>query len=116
MGTVLWYDENEDNRLFNETLVKLRGYLRKIDFRGDIDINCIVNEQGAFPIEATPRFGYPAIYAQSNIHRSPWGEFLKAVADGKSHQLKWKKGYCIVVLVATPPFPYSGPNSKYFYY
>jgi len=113
MGTVVWYDENEANKLFNATLLKLKPYLRKIDFRGDIDINCIVNEQGAFPLEATPRFGYPAIHAQSILNRSPWGEFLKAVADGKTYKLRWKKGYCIVVLVATPPFPYTEVNSKY---
>lgn len=113
MGTVVWYDDNEDNKLFVDTLLKLQEYLRKIDFRGDVDINCIVNENGAFPLEATPRFGYPAIFAQSILHRSPWGEFLKAVADGMVYKLKWKKGYCIVVLVATPPFPYSGVSSKY---
>lgn len=113
MGTVVWYDDNEDNKLFVDTLLKLRGYLRKIDFRGDIDINCIVNEQGAFPLEATPRFGYPALHAQCTLNRSPWGEFLKAVADGREYNLKWKKGYCIVVLVAAPPFPYSGVSSKY---
>jgi len=42
MGTLIWYDDNENNKLFNETLSKLKPYLRKINFRGDIDINCIV--------------------------------------------------------------------------
>ncbi|MDD4663930.1 MAG: hypothetical protein PHD83_04605 [Caldisericia bacterium] len=107
MGTVAWYDENEENKLFQETLAKLKPFLKKIDFRGDIDINCIVNEKGAYVLEITPRLGSPIIHLHSEIHISPWNKFLKAVADKKSFGLKWKKGKGIVVLVSVPPFPYS---------
>lgn len=110
MGTLTWYNENENNKLFQETLAKLKPYLREINLKGDIDINCIVNENGAFPLEATSRFGSPAIHLQSEIHKSPWGEFMKAIADGKSYDLKWKKGFGIVVVVTVPtsnPFPFT---------
>lgn len=107
MGTLVWYDDNEENKLFKETLGKLKPHLQKINYKGDIDINCIVNETGAYPLEATPRLGSPAIYLHAEIHRSPWGEFLKAIADGKSYDLKWKRGYGVVVLVTVPPFPYA---------
>lgn len=107
MGTLAWYEDNENNKLFQETLGKLKPHLQKINFRGDIDINCIVNETGAYPLEATPRFGSPIIYLHAEIHKSPWGEFFKAIADGKSYNLKWKKGYGIVVLLTVPPFPYT---------
>jgi phosphoribosylamine---glycine ligase len=113
MGTLIWYDDNENNKLFNETLAKLRPYLWKINFRGDIDINCIVNEGGAIPLEATPRFGYPAIHAQSVLNISPWGEFLKALADGKHYDMKWRRGFGIVGLISLPPFPYQAVNNKY---
>lgn len=106
MGTLMWYEPDESNKLFQSTLAKLKPYLQRIDFRGDIDINCIVNEKGAFPLEATARFGYPAVQLQMEIHSSPWGEFLQAVAEGESYSLKWKRGYGIVVLIASPPFPY----------
>ena len=106
MGTLAWYDDKENNKLFRETLKKLKPYLQKIKFKGDIELNCIVNKNGAFPLEATPRLGSPIIYLQCEIHDSPWGEFLKAVADGKLYKLKWKRGYGIVVLIAVPPFPY----------
>jgi phosphoribosylamine---glycine ligase len=113
MGTLIWYDDNENNKLFNETLAKLRPYLRRINFRGDIDINCIVHENEAIPLEATPRFGYPAIHAQSVLNTSPWGDFLKALANGKQYTVKWRKGFCIVALVAVPPYPYQAMNCKY---
>lgn len=113
MGTLIWYDDNENNRLFNDTLAKLKPYLKRINFKGDIDINCIVNEDGAVPLEATPRFGYPAIHLQSIFHVSQWGEFLKAVADGKELYMKWRRGFGIVLLIAVPPFPYQAVNNKY---
>ncbi len=106
MGTLAWYDDDENNKLFQETLVKLKPFLREVDFRGDFSINCIVNENGAFPTEATARFGCPIVHLQSEIHDSPWGEFLYAIAKGESYDLKWKKGYGLVATVATPPFPF----------
>lgn len=108
MGTLAWYDENEKgNKIFNATLNKLKPYLRKVKFKGDIDINCIVNKDGVFPLEPTPRLGSPIIHLHSEIHLSPWAKFLKAVADGKDYRIKWRRGYGIVVLIATPPFPYT---------
>lgn len=107
MGTLAWYDDNEENKLFLETLAKIKPYLQEIKFKGDFDINCIVNENGAFPLEATPRFGSPIIHLHSEIHKSPWGEFFKACADGQPYDLKWKKGFGLVTLITVPPFPYS---------
>ncbi len=106
MGTLMWYDQDENNRLFREVLARLAPYLRQINFRGDFEINCMVNEHGAFPLEATSRFGYPAVELQSAIHRSSWTSFLGAVARGESFNLEWRQGYGIVVLLAVPPFPF----------
>lgn len=107
MGTLAWYDHNQNNLLFKETLAKLKPFLKTIDFRGDIEVNCIVNRNGAYALEITPRLGSPIIHLHSEIHSSPWSKFLKAIADKKPFPLKWKKGFGIVVLVAVPPFPYA---------
>lgn len=110
MGTIAWFDDNENNKLFQKTLNRIKPFLKEINFRGDIDINCIVNEEGVFPLEVTPRFGSPIIHLQTVIHKSPWGEFLKAVADGKPYKLRWNNGYGIVIVVTVPtshPFPFT---------
>lgn len=116
MGTLAWYSEDENNKLFKEVLNPLVPYLREIDFRGDFEINCIVDEEGAWPLEATPRFGSPIIHLHDEIHVSPWGEFLYAVARGEKYDLKYKKGYGLVVLIAVPPFPYTKkePSSEFY--
>lgn len=113
MGTVMWYDDNEHNRLFQATLAKIESYLRHIDFHGDIDINVIVNQDEIYPLEATARFGYPALQLQMELHTSPWGEFLKAIADGQPYDLQYKKGFGVVILVAMPPFPYGESLRKH---
>lgn len=114
MGTLLWYEEDEKNKLFQKTLAKMKNYLQQINFHGDVDINCIVNKYKAYPLEITARFGWPATHLHEEIHLSPWGEFLKAVADGKPYDLKYKKGFGIVVLISTPPFPYIVRSRKYY--
>jgi len=106
MGTLAWYTDDENNFLFKEVLSKLKPFLIKTNFRGDFEINCIINKEGIFPLEATTRFGSPIIHLQVELHESPWGEFLKAIANGERYNLKWKKGYGIVVLCAVPPLPY----------
>lgn len=106
MGTLAWYDPDDGNKLFQQTLAKMKSFLIEADFRGDISVNCIVNEDGAFPLEATARFGCPIVHLQSELHLSPWGDFLHAVARGENYDLKWKSGYGIVVFIVSPPFPY----------
>lgn len=106
MGTVMWYDNDEGNPIYQATVAKMKKYLQRINFVGDFEINCIVNSERIYPLEATTRFGYPALQLQTQIHISPWGEFLLALAQKKEYNLKWRKGEGLIVFVATPPFPY----------
>lgn len=114
MGTVMWHDTNENNRLFVEVLAKLKPFLQKINFRGDIDVNCIVNQGEVFPLEPTARFGWPATHLHEEFNQESMAGLLKAVADGKTYNVKYKSGVGVVVLVATPPFPYLVHSKKYY--
>jgi len=105
MGTVAWYTDKE-KKVYKETLGKIEPFLREIDFRGDIGINCIVNEDGLVALETTARIGCPIVHLQSEIHESGWGEFMKAIADQEDFDLKWKKGAGVVFSISVPPFPF----------
>jgi phosphoribosylamine--glycine ligase len=113
MGTLMWHHDSRQNGLYHETLSRLGDYLKSTDFRGDIDVNCIVNEEGIFPLEVTARFGYPAIAVQLALSKSPFGEFLKSVGDGRKYAMDWRRGYGIVVQIAVPPFPYAAIHDRY---
>ncbi len=106
MGTLMWYEDAEQSRLSQHILNKLTPYLKEFGFKGYADINCIVNDEGVWPLEATMRFGCPTIHLQAALHHSPWSDFLKALADGESYDLQYKAGYGVVVSLAVPPFPF----------
>lgn len=104
MGTLMYWDDT--NNLFKSTLFRMRGKLRESKYVGCIDINCIVNAKGIYPLEFTTRFGYPTISIMIEGVQSPWGEFLYSLAKGEPYKLKTHKGFQVGVVVATPPFPY----------
>lgn len=106
MGNLMWYEEDEQNPLYQATLAKMGNYLRKINYKGYFDINCIVDKNFAYPLEATARLGQPTAQVQDIIHCSPWGEFMKAIADGKPYHLQYKKGYALIIFLGMPPYPY----------
>jgi phosphoribosylamine--glycine ligase len=104
MGTLMFW--TEPNYFFNATLGKMLEKLRESKYVGYIDVNCIVNGKGIYPLEFTSRFGYPTISIQMEGILSPMGEFLYALAKGESYPLKTEKGFQVGVVIATPPFPY----------
>jgi phosphoribosylamine--glycine ligase len=104
MGTTMFWSGT--NPLFEQTLARMGPRLAEGKFTGYIDINCIANSRGVYPLECTCRFGYPTINIQMEGLLSPWGEFLAAVAKGESYALRTKRGYQIGVVVAVPPFPF----------
>jgi phosphoribosylamine---glycine ligase len=105
-GTLMWYSD-QNNKLFLNTLNKLTSVLKKSNYKGYVDVNCIINEGIIFPLEITSRFGSSTIETQQEIHLSPWSDFLFSLAKGLDYELKYKKGYCINVALTVPPFPYN---------
>jgi phosphoribosylamine---glycine ligase len=104
MGTTMYWTKT--NPLFESTLLKTKEKLAASKYVGYIDLNCIANSKGIFPLEWTSRFGYPTISIQMEGVTSEWGAFLADLAQGKDAQLKTKKGYQVGVVVAIPPFPF----------
>jgi phosphoribosylamine--glycine ligase len=109
MGTLMFWSEK--SRLYEETLVKFRSILAEMGFIGYFDINCIANSRGIYPLEITPRFGYPTISIQMEGVTSKWGEFLYALASRQQFALRTQRGFQIGVVVAVPPYPFSDPSA-----
>src|SRR4051812_35782071 len=108
MGTSMFW--TGPNRLYNETLKKYEKRLAEIGFIGYFDINCIVNSRGIYPLEITPRFGYPTINIQMEGVASRWSDLMFALANRQPFQLKTNKGYQVGVVIAVPPYPYDDPD------
>jgi phosphoribosylamine-glycine ligase len=102
---------SQPNTIFNETLLKMKEKLKQSGYVGYIDINCIVNGRGIYPLEFTSRFGYPTISIQIEGVMSEWGEFLYALAKKEKFDFKTKKGFQVGVVIAVPPFPFTDPDA-----
>ena len=114
MGTLMFW--SQANELFKSTLLKIKNGLANSGYVGYIDINCIVNAKGIYPLEFTTRFGYPTISIQMEGVISGWGDFLFKIARNEPAEFKTKKGFQIGVVVAVPPFPYKDKDQTYIYH
>lgn len=113
MGTLMYW--SGPNTIFRTTLEKMKEDIRKSGYIGYIDINCIANGRGIYPLEFTCRFGYPHISIAMEGVTNEWGEFLYSIAKGGLFDLKTKKGFQIGVVCATPPWPYSNASEADIY-
>ncbi|MFP4403167.1 MAG: phosphoribosylglycinamide synthetase C domain-containing protein [Nanoarchaeota archaeon] len=109
MGTSMFW--SNPNKIFNLTLKKLEKKLAEEEYVGYIDVNCIVNANGIYPLEFTARFGYPTISIQQEGIINPIGEFFYELANKKKIKLKTRSGFQIGVRVVVPPFPFNDPET-----
>jgi phosphoribosylamine--glycine ligase len=109
MGTTMYW--SEPTRIFNATLKKMEGKLREEHYVGYMDVNCIVNSNGIYPLEFTARFGYPTISIQQEGMLTPMGEFLYRLAEGSITSFKARSGFQVGVRVVVPPFPFTDPET-----
>jgi phosphoribosylamine--glycine ligase len=104
MGTSMFW--SPPNQLFNQTLLKMESKLAEEGYVGYIDVNCIVNGNGIYPLEFTSRFGYPTISIQQAGMNTPIGQFFWDLANGNDPKLRVKSGFQIGVRIVVPPFPF----------
>ena len=104
MGSSMFWVNNSP--IFDATLKKFESTLAKTNFVGHIDINCIVNGNGIYPLEFTSRFGYPQIFIQRAGINEPIGQLLYKIASRETFKINTKKGFQVGAFIVVPPFPY----------
>lgn len=104
MGTAMFW--TQESPLFDRTLKRFEATFARDGFRGHIDINCIVNGNGIYPLEFTSRFGYPQVSIQRAGLAEPMGDLLYDIARGTRTQFQTRKGFQVGAYIAVPPFPY----------
>lgn len=102
----------DGNKLTAATIERLKPFLRKIGYRGPCDINCIVNEKGAFALEATARLGYDAIETLLAGLQEPIADLLFETAAGTKKEMKLTRGPMIAVRMSVPPYPLEDVTPK----
>lgn len=100
MGALMFW--SAPNTLFQETLAKMLPALQQSGYIGYIDVNCIVNGRGIYPLEFTTRFGYPTIFTQLEGISMPLSDWLLGLASGKLLELKTKRGFQVGIEIYVP--------------
>ncbi len=95
------------SKLADCVLKPLEDRLQRTGYIGNVDVNCIVDEEGIpWPLEFTMRFGYPAINIELALHRADPIEFLAGLAEGKPPKSRALDEIAVGVVVALPPYPF----------
>tara|TARA_R110000868_G_scaffold193350_1_gene438185 strand:+ start:16272 stop:17582 length:1311 start_codon:yes stop_codon:yes gene_type:complete len=104
MGSSMFW--TKDSPIFEATLKKFESSLAKGGFIGQLDINCIVNGNGIYPLEFTSRFGYPQIFIQRAGILEPLGNMFYKLASGQNFKINVRKGFQVGAYMVVPPFPF----------
>ena len=111
MGTTIVYVSEKD-RLVQEMLRPLTPILEKMKYCGDIDVNCIVAEDGQPDfLEHTCRPGWPAWIIETSLRLGDPAKPLVDLVHGID-SLEVSKDVAVGFVVAQPDFPYSRLTGK----
>src|SRR5271157_5139228 len=93
-------------RRVNGVEVAVGGFFNGKKFITPIDVNCIVNNNGIYPLEFTSRFGYPTISIQQEGMLTPISDFFWELAGGMEPKWRTRSGFQVGVRIVVPPFPF----------
>lgn len=98
------------SKLFDEVLDPVTDYLHSINYVGDVDINCIVDEDGTpWPLEFTCRPGWPEFCIRQSLIQGDPLEWIAALVAGED-KFKVSSEIAIGVCLTHGDFPRGGPN------
>ena len=107
MGTVVTFERS--SRFFELTLARMAPHLRENGYCGYINLNTIVNEQGIWPLEFCCRFTYPGFALLDALQETSWADVFRLMLkpDPALQRLAVRPGFCVAIVITTPPFPYT---------
>jgi len=111
-GSVVFYYGSELGKLYDETFARLIPHLEGYP-PGPLDVNCILNEDGAWFLEFTARQGYPATYIQLLGVEDEWGKVYSDIARGQFGDFHPKAEWITGVRFCVPQWPYGRVDKAY---
>lgn len=107
MGTVQTFVHKD--KLVDVILRPLADELDRIGYIGNVDVNCIVDDDGTpWPLEFTMRCGWPAMNIELSLMDGDFVEFLAGLAAGNpDKQPHHRNEIAVGVVMAHGDFPHS---------
>ena len=104
MGSAVWLGTTK-SRLYKEGIGRLVSALKKVDYRGPIDLNTIVTKDKLYGLEFTARFGYDAIFILLEMYKGRVNELMYGVAAGVKIPMNFRANWGIGIDLSVPPYP-----------
>ena len=104
MGSAVWLG-TQGSKLYKEGVGKLVPALKKVGYRGPIDLNTIVTKDKLYGLEFTARFGYDAICILLEMYRGKVNDLMYGMAAGINIPMKFKSNWGIGIDLSVPPYP-----------
>ena len=104
MGSVVWIG-SENSRLYKEGVGRMLPALKKIGYRGPLDLNTIVTKDKLYGLEFTPRFGYDALFVLLEMFKGKISDLLYGVATGITREMTFRSDWGMGIDLCVPPYP-----------
>lgn len=104
-GNIVWA-EHGPCRIAANGLAKIEKAVAAAGHVGPIDLNAIVNEEGVWGLEWTPRMGYDSTPTQLFTYCGEIGRFMSDLARGQlTADMPLQDIYGVGVRMSVPPYP-----------
>lgn len=102
-GNIVW--SCEDDAIIQEGVAKIEEFCVRHQYIGQMDLNCVINESGAYGLEWTPRFGYDATPTLFYSFQDDLGKFFSDMVRQQAREIPCFEGYTGGVRLTIPPYP-----------
>lgn len=94
------------NRIVEEGVKLMSPILKDYEYMGPLDLNTVVNNEGVWALEFTPRFGYDAFPSFLELVDVDLGEVIAKISrDEQPDELPLKDGFASALRISIPPHP-----------
>lgn len=101
------------SKLAKQVLLPMAAQLESLKYRGFIDVNCIIDETGPWPMEFTMRDGWPTRHnITAHIKNEDPIQWMLDLVHGQDTIQCVNEEVCVSVVIALPDFPYSRITNK----
>lgn len=104
-GNLVWAEFDETHRILREGILKAEKLVVEAGYVGPMDLNAVVNDDGVFGLEWTPRFGYDAMPTLIKMLKGGVGKFMSDIARGQGSRLDISDKMGAAIRVTIPPYP-----------
>jgi len=107
-GEIMIWSSEYGRKLFDGTLKRIEDDLRKVGYVGMFNINGIINDEGYWFLEWTPRFGYNSQAIEIEALKYAGHKYVNWIYE---YNLKHMEGVISMgVVVSVPPYPHGNED------